>query len=155
MSDDKFRARAEIEAAGFPVTLLIVPRRGMEAMTRWLEIKTEAQADLAGRLSETAIAHYFERELQECGEPLPHRWFMLVDFESANPARVVLCVPGKDVERSPYKVPFHTTGYRNQNPYQAGYEGEINWLAKELGIDIPRNWMGRLIEDPAPSPPAP
>lgn len=148
MSDTQSPTPRDVEAAGFEVTLLIVPRRGLEATMRWVEIKTQEQARLAGQWSETAVGHFFLDELKACGEPMPHRWFMLLDMESFRPARVVLCVPGVDVERAPYKVPFHTTGYRNSDPYLAGREDEIRQLGEAIGMEILPNWQGRPVEQP-------
>jgi hypothetical protein len=134
--------RQEVAAVGLETALTVSPT------LYWAEIRTVDQAMLIQKIGEIAFGVYFQEEAKECGiDAMTHRWFALVDDAGERPfARVSMCIPsGRDLDKANFKTPFHTTGYRNANPYPE-FKEQIDALGAHLGLDIPPNWQGRLLD---------
>lgn len=122
----------------------VVPLTHFDGGSYWVEIVDEKTAWLAARLTRTAIAEYYYREMNhEEGEHV-RRWFFLVSDKDGVPySPACLCVvPEGVVARSRMTAACHTVGYENAHAYP-NYAAQIEHLATITGLPIVPNWAGR------------
>lgn len=120
----------------------------------WTELLSQEDANLAERLTKTAISRFYAMEFK-AEEGHPRRWFMLVEEGSGKPVgSVCLAVTpeGADI-KNPSLLPLgvHTTGFQNRPPYP-DYADQIQALSDAVGIEIQPNYMGRPVEVPSRGP---
>lgn len=138
-------SESEARVAEKVKTLLsqIVPLTHFDGGSYWVEIVDEKTAWLAARLTRTAIAEYYYREMNhEEGEHV-RRWFFLVSDKDGTPfSPACLCVvPNGVVARSRMTDACHTVGYENAQAYP-DYAPHIDHLATITGLPIVPNWAG-------------
>lgn len=111
----------------------------------WFEITSDEGAVAAAKLTQTAIAHFYNWEGEQEGGH-PRRWFVLVsDHIGQEIGDVCLAVEPEGVEvKNPNLIDgkTHVTGYQNRPPYP-DFEFEVSELSDAIGITIKPDYSER------------
>ena len=124
----------------------------------WHVIDTDEMADLATRMSQTAISHFYRntRPDVECAGGDSHEWLVLVNSEGKSLVAMTARKKESPSVHQGGRMPVadcHVTGFRNE-PVWDDFEQEIRAVAELRGLTVYPNHMGQPLPhaQDAPSP---
>ncbi|MCW3783897.1 hypothetical protein [Defluviimonas salinarum] len=123
----------------------------------WHEIRDSAQAEIAETLSRTAVAMFWENQRRRFPEDMPHRWMILAgrNLKGRLTAPALFAAmpegSGMQIEATGLGTDCHVTGHQNRNAWPE-YGAEIEAIARQEGLVMRPNHMGREIAEPEEGP---
>lgn len=121
---------------------------------RWHILQTQEQANLAGRLGQTAIGLFYEDYKRTMGEDDSHVWLVMLNEHHEALTSIVAKRRGHE-RAAPLAglargvADCHVTGFMNADVFRE-FEGDIRQVCAALDLECYPNHMGGPLSDVEP-----